>query len=387
MIKILIKIFVKPEYDEDKKRSIYGYICGFSGIFFNVLLFAAKLIAGSLSSSIAITADAFNNLSDAGSSLISLLGFKLSSQKPDPDHPFGHGRYEYLSALAVSVLIIIMGFELLTSSVEKIIRPEAVEFSYIVPAILIFSVVLKLYMLLFNRSVGKRINSASLKAAALDSLSDSVATSVVIISLFITKNTGVNIDGWCGVAVALFILRAGALSAKDTVSPLLGQPPSAELVSQIESIVNSHDGIIGIHDLIVHDYGPGRMMISLHAEVPSDGNILELHDTIDNAEKELRNTLGCTAVLHMDPVCCDDEVLNDYKKNVSELVTQIDGRITIHDFRLVTGPTHINAIFDAVIPYDIKKSEEDIKSEISSLVFAKYPNLFCVIDIDRSYVI
>ena len=297
MVSLLSKIFIKNRDDvtDPAVRKAYGSLCSALGIVLNVLLFAGKYIAGAVSGSIAITADAFNNLSDAGSSAISLVGFHLSSKKPDLDHPFGHGRLEYISGLCVAALILVMGVELLLSSVQKIITPEPVETGLLPAAILIVSIAVKVYMSAYNRSVGKKISSSAMQATAADSLSDSIATTVVLLSMGVSYFFDVNIDGYAGVLVALFILWAGVGVARDTLSPLLGQAPDPELVQKIEDIVMSREEIIGMHDLVVHDYGPGRLMISLHAEVDGRGDIFELHDAVDTVERTLAHDLGCEA--------------------------------------------------------------------------------------------
>lgn len=304
MITFLAKLWIKDYQKTDlpEVRQAYGVLCGGVGIGFNILLFLGKFLAGLLSNSIAITADAFNNLSDAGSSLITLVGFKMAGQKPDPGHPFGHGRIEYLTGLLVSLLIILMGFELTTSSFDKILHPEDTLCTPVVIGILAASIVVKFYMFLYNRRTGKKIDSAAMTATATDSFSDMLSTTVVLAATLIGHFTGLHIDGFCGLLVGLFILIAGLRSAGETISPLLGQPPQKEFVDKIEQIVLSHDEILGLHDLIVHDYGPGRTMISLHAEVPASGDLLHLHDTIDNIERELKKELHCDAVIHMDPV-------------------------------------------------------------------------------------
>ncbi len=387
MVHLLARFFIKNQEDTSSPevRQAYGMLCGFVGIFFNILLFAGKFFAGALSHSIAITADAFNNLSDAASSVITLVGFKMAGQKPDPDHPFGHGRIEYISGLLVSVMILVMAFELLKSSVLKIITPEELSYSPTIVAILIASILVKCYMALYNRQVGKIINSAAMKATATDSLSDTLATTVVLIATLVSHFTGVIIDGYCGVLVALFICYAGLQAAKDTVSPLLGQAPDPEFVSQINDIVMAHDGIMGIHDLIVHNYGPGRVLISLHAEVPADGDILTMHDLIDHIEHELRDTLHCQTVIHMDPVCVDDEETNALKKLVAGYLGEIDHAITMHDFRIVKGPTHTNIIFDVVVPYKFPMTDNELIQAISDKVKADNPNYFTVIEVDKKF--
>ncbi|MDD5906768.1 MAG: cation diffusion facilitator family transporter [Clostridia bacterium] len=366
-------------------RRKYGVLCGAVGIVINVLLFLGKFFAGTISGSIAITADAFNNLSDAGSSLVTILGFKLAGQKPDPDHPFGHGRMEYLSGLAVAMLILLMGIELLKSSVEKILHPEAIEFSWLSVGILLAAIACKLYMASYNRSVGKKIQSSAMKATATDSLSDSLATTAVLAATLIAHFFHVNIDGWVGLAVACFILYAGYNAARDTVSPLLGQAPDPELVRSIEQAVLAFDPIVSIHDMVVHDYGPGRMMISLHAEVPADGDLVELHDTIDLAEQALKEQFQCDAVIHMDPIVTNDETVLHMRAKMAQLVQIIDPRITIHDFRMVAGPTHTNLIFDAACPFDLHMTDGEVKRQIEQTVDLLDGNYMAVVTVDRIY--
>lgn len=387
MVNLLSKLLIKNYQDtsDTAVRQAYGMLCGFVGILLNLLLFAGKFFAGALSRSIAITADAFNNLSDAASSVITLAGFKMAGQKPDPDHPFGHGRIEYISGLLVSVLILFMAFELLKSSVNKILHPVELSCSPLILAILIVSILVKCYMAYYNKKIGQKINSAAMKATATDSLSDTLATTVVLIATIVSHFTDLAIDGYCGVLVALFICYAGLQAAKDTVSPLLGQAPDPEFVSQIHEIVLSHEEIIGIHDLIVHNYGPGRILISLHAEVPADGNILTLHDIIDHIEHELGDTLHCQAVIHMDPICMDDEETNSLKELVSGYLNQIDHTLTMHDFRIVKGPTHTNIIFDVVTPYHFRLTDNELVQVITDKIRAENPNYFAVIEVDKKF--
>lgn len=397
MISLLSKIFIKnnTDYSSGKVRTAYGVLCGAFGIFLNVALFGIKFLAGTLSNSIAIVADAFNNLSDAGSSVISMLGFKLAGQKPDPQHPFGHGRLEYLSGLLVSIVIILMGFELLEQSIDKIRNPETVDFNIVVVLILVASIIVKLYMAFYNRSISIKIDSAAMMATAKDSLSDSVSTIVVLASQIIGHFSGLAIDGYTGLAVAIFVFWAGISSIKDTVGPLLGTPPEPEFVEKLENIVLSDEhrklGIIGMHDLIVHDYGPGRVMVTLHAEVPADGDIMELHDLVDNIEYDLRNDLDCHATIHMDPVCVGDPETEELKSLVTEAVEALnskvpDCKVTFHDFRLVKGPTHTNLIFDVVLPYKYKLSDEEATEFIGNFVNHRRNNVFCAINVDKAYV-
>lgn len=388
MISVLAGVFIKNKEDvkNPQVRQKYGMLCGIVGIFFNIFLFAGKFLAGTISKSISITADAFNNLSDAGSSLITLIGFRMSGAEPDVDHPFGHGRIEYVSGLIVSGAILIMAFELVKSSVEKIIHPEPVEFSILAVAILVVSICVKLYMAYYNRSISKKIESAAMGATAIDSLSDSCATTVVLLATIVGKITGLQIDGWCGVLVGIFIFYAGISAAKDTLNPLLGQPPEEEFVAQIEELVLRHPEIIGVHDLIVHDYGPGRMMISLHAEVPAEGDILKLHDVVDNIEHELRRELKCEAVIHMDPVVTGDEQVDYLKKEMQKLLSDIDKKISMHDFRVVMGSSHTNLIFDIVIPFGYKMRDEELTQYIQEKTKEKFGNnYFTVIEVDKAY--
>ncbi len=387
MVGLLAKLLIKDTKAQEsaESRQAYGMLCGSVGIFFNVLLAIGKFIAGLLSGSIAIMADAANNLSDAGSSLIVLFGFKLAGQKPDPDHPFGHGRVEYISGLLVSVLIIYMAVELLKSSVDAILHPGEITFEPVILIILIVSIAVKFYMFLYNRKYGKQIHSEAMLATSMDSLSDMGATAVVLISMLVSHYTNLQIDGICGVLVALLIFYAGFTSAKETINPLLGQPPEPEFVKRIEEIVLSEEEIIGIHDLIVHNYGPGRVMISLHAEVPADGDILALHDMIDNVEHRLKSELYCAAVIHMDPVCTKDEHTLELKRVVTQFVKEVDPVLSIHDFRVVKGPTHTNLIFDMVVPFDFRLSDVDVADQVQKKIWKYNPVYFAVIEIDKAY--
>ena len=388
MIGLLAKHFIHDYQNvgAPEVRRAYGVLCGAVGIVINLLLFALKLFAGTLAGSVAITADAFNNLSDAGASIVTLLGFRLAGQKPDPEHPFGHGRLEYISGLIVSLVILLMGFELLRDAVGAILHPEAVECSALTVSILLISICAKCYMYCYNHGVGKKLNAAAMQATAADSLSDCAATTAVLLATLAGHFLHWQIDGWCGLVVSLLILWAGFQAAKDTLSPLLGQPPTEEFVQQIHDIVMANKSICGIHDLVVHDYGPGRVMISLHAEVPAHGDILALHDEIDNVEKELHDRLGCEAVIHMDPIVTNDEAVNAAHEKIAALVRSIDENISIHDFRMVTGPTHTNVIFDAVVPYRCKMSDREAEEKIKQAVHGLDPRYFAVVQIDKSYV-
>lgn len=389
MIGWLTKHLIKNSEDvkNPEVRRMYGTLCSMMGIGLNVCLFLGKYLAGVLSGSIAVMADAFNNLSDAGSSLITLIGFKFAGMKPDKEHPFGHGRIEYLSGLAVAAAIVLMGFELAKSSLEKIFHPTPVEANLLSIGILVVSVAVKLYMSSYNKKIGTKIDSAAMRATAADSLSDATATSVVLLVILVQKFAGVNVDGWCGILVAGFILFAGYNAAKDTLSPLLGQAPEPEFIEEIHRITLAHPEIVGIHDLVVHDYGPGRQMISLHGEVPGNGDIFALHDVIDQVEKELKEQLGCDAVIHMDPIETDNAAITQMRGEVAKLVAEIHEEITIHDFRMVTGPTHTNLIFDAVVPYQLKMTDQEAVAAIQKRISERWSNYFAVVSIDHSYVL
>lgn len=388
MLKVLSGLFIKNSgnVNDPAVRRAYGTLCSVYGIFLNILLFAGKYFAGLLSGSVAIVADAFNNLSDAGSSVITLLGFAIAGKKPDLDHPFGHGRAEYLAGLLLSALIVAMGVELGKSSITKILHPEPVDVGLIPALILLASIAVKFYMSLYNRSIGKKINSAAMQATAADSLSDSIATAVVLLSMGVAWLFKVNVDGWAGLLVAAFIIFAGYNAMRDTLSPLLGQAPDPELVQQIEASAMAHPEILGIHDLIIHDYGPGRGFVSLHAEVNGHGDIYALHDTVDRAEREIRERFGILATIHMDPIDADNELLSQLRQSVGEKLLEINPGLRIHDFRMVPGPTHTNLIFDALVPADEKRSDLELKRHIEELIHRDWPVYYAVVDIDRSYV-
>ena len=387
MIELLARWFI-PHRDntaDGAVRRAYGTLCGAVGIGLNVLLFIGKFFAGQLSGSIAVTADAFNNLSDAGSSAVTLLGFRLAGKKPDPDHPFGHGRIEYISGLIVAGLILLMGVELAKSSFDKILHPEEVTFSALALVILAVSVAVKLYMWHYNRRIGGKIRSAAMEATASDSLSDAAATSAVLLAMLIGRWTGLAVDGYVGMVVALFILFSAYKAAKETLSPLLGQAPDPELVQHIRDIVEEHDTVVGIHDLVVHDYGPGRQRVSLHAEVPASGDILQLHDVIDNIERELHEKLHVQAVIHMDPIVTDDETVDALRRQVAELVRQVEPRMTVHDLRVIRGTTHTNLVFDAVLPLDAAITPAEAGRRIREKVAELDGDYYAVVTVEHSF--
>lgn len=388
MITFMASLFIKDSknYKEPSVRQAYGVLSGAVGIGLNILLFFGKWLAGTISGSIAITADAFNNLSDAGSSIITLIGFRLSGQEPDPEHPFGHGRMEYISGLLVSVAILVMGFELIGSSIGKLRSPEPIESSALVFGILIASILVKLYMFFYNHSLSKKIESAAMKATSVDSLSDTVATTLVLIATLISKYTGLLLDGWFGILVGLFILYTGGSTLKETIDLLLGQPPKQEFIDEVKEIVLGHSMVHGVHDLIVHDYGPGRVMISLHAEVDVNGDIQDIHEQIDHIEHELQEKLHCSATIHMDPIVTDDKEVLAMKAKVEEMVHFLDESFSMHDFRMVKGSTRTNLIFDVEVPRKTSYTDNEIvnwlKERIHELPGSKY---FAVIQIEHEY--
>ena len=387
MIELLAKWFIphRDSMEDGALRRAYGTLCGAVGIGLNILLFMGKFFAGQLSGSIAVTADAFNNLSDAGSSAVTLLGFRLAGKKPDTDHPFGHGRIEYISGLIVAGLILLMGVELAKSSFDKILHPEEVTFSVLAVVILAVSVAVKLYMWFYNRRIGGKLRSAAMEATAMDSLSDAAATFAVLLATLIGKWTGLAVDGYVGLLVALFILFSAYKAAKETLSPLLGQAPDPELVQRIRDIVAEHDTVVGIHDLVVHDYGPGRQMVSLHAEVPASGDILELHDVIDNIERELHEKLHVQAVIHMDPIVTDDTEVDALRRQVAELARQVEPRMTVHDLRVVRGTTHTNLVFDAVLPLDAAITPAEAARRIREKVSELDGDYYAVVTVEHSF--
>ena len=388
MIKILARLFVKnyKNYSDSKVRFSYGVLCAVTGIVFNVILFALKFFAGIISKSVAVTADAFNNLSDSASSVIELLGFKLASKEPDKNHPFGHGRFEYISGLFISFLILLMGFELIKSSVKAIFRPEELTSGLFPLAVMFFSILIKCYMYFYNHSLAKKISSVSLEAVAKDSLSDCISTFVVLLSTVAARYVDFPLDGIAGTIVAAFILKTGFDSARDTIAPLLGTAPTKEFVMQVQTEVLKHKPICGMHDLIVHDYGPGRLLLSLHAEVPGDRDIFELHEIIDETEVALSRKFKCVAVIHMDPIDVKNERLNEIKLFMMNSLPKIDSDLKFHDVRLVPGKRHTNLIFDIVKPFNCPLTDKMLKTRINRLIKGSYSDINCVITIDSPFV-
>ncbi len=387
MTGLLIKLFVPgaERTAEPAVRRQYGRLGGAVGIAANLMLFALKLVVGLLTASIAVVADAFNNLTDAGSSLVTLAGFHLAGQEADEEHPFGHGRMEYLSGLIVSLVILLVGFELGKSSVSRILSPGDVTLSATSALLLGGAVAVKLWMSGFYRTLAKRIDSSTLRAAAKDSLSDCAATALVLVSALLGSRFGVRVDGWAGLVVAALILKAGWDSVRETLDPLLGRPMDPELAEDIDRLVLDHPYILGIHDLIYHDYGPGRAMMSFHAEVPADGDLLAIHDVIDHIERELKQRNGIETVIHMDPVV-QDEQTEQLRGQVEQLAKEIDPRLSIHDFRTTAGPIHTNLIFDVVVPYGFALTDAQVRQELTERVRGLSQRYYAVIQVDRPYV-
>ena len=381
MVSVLIRIFTRNKSSDAEKRAITGKVCGVFGILANAFLFAIKFFAGIITGSISVTADAFNNLSDAGSSVITLIGFRLAEKEPDHHHPFGHGRMEYVSGLIVSGLILLMGFELLKTAVTGLIEPHLPEFGALTVTVLAVSVAVKLYVCLYNRKYGKAIGSGAMLATATDSLGDVFASLAVLIGAVAAHLTGfVYLDAIFGIAVSAFIFIAGIRSAAETVSPLLGQPPTAEFVEKVESIAYSEPLVIGIHDMIVHDYGPGRKMVSLHCEVSSDVNVITLHEAIDGVEGRIMNELDCMATIHMDPVDLKDEVLASLRSVLPQAVSQICDGATYHDLRVVRAAAHINVIFDVLLPAGAMVDEKKALSELKAEIRKTLPHSECIVN-------
>ncbi len=384
MTKLLLRLFVKNyrNTDDPKVRGAYGRLAGLVGLVCNLLLFAGKLVAGTLAGSVSVTADAVNNLSDASSSLVTLFGFKLAERPADEEHPYGHARMEYLSGLLVAVLILVIGVELAKSSVEKILHPEAVEFSVLTLCVLIVSILVKLWMCLFCKKLGKAIDSTALEATAADSRNDVITTSAVLLGLLAGHFFRWRIDGWVGALVAVFILLSGWSIAKETISPLLGKQADRELVRRISDLVLGHPKILGIHDLMVHDYGPGQCFATVHVEMDMHENPLVCHDILDDIERDALRELHVHLVIHYDPVVTDDVELNHMRALVEKKLKQLDPRLSMHDFRMVRGPQHTNLIFDLAVPFDLSGKTAELKRRIDECVQFEDHKYYTVITFD-----
>ena len=384
----LFKKFIQ-DYENVKDSDVrdnYGKLAGAVGIVSNSLLCIMKILIGWISGSIAIIADGINNLADASSSIITLVGFKLAALPEDEEHPYGHARIEYLAGMAVSVMIILVGVELGKSSIDKILEPSPLEFSWVLVAVLILAIVIKVWQARFNISTGKKINSLALMATGADSRNDVISTCVVLLGVLIGHFAEIQIDGYLGLLVAVFIIWSGICLVKETVSPLLGEAPDHELVEQIAQIAKSHEGILDIHDLADHNYGPGKIFASIHLEVDASVDVMESHDLVDNVEHEIANKLNINITAHMDPVDLSTPYRAEIMEIIKNAIKPIDGVVSMHDLRLVTGPTHTNVIFDIVIAPGCKSSEDEIKKVIDDAIHKKYPNFFTAIDFDKSYI-
>ena len=387
MTELLVRLFVKnrEQIQNEKVRTSYGKMAGWVGIFCNVMLFAGKMIIGLISGSVAISADAVNNLSDASSNIISLLGFKMGSKPADQGHPYGHARYEYLSGLFVSVLILVIGVELLRTSIQKVRNPEPVEFNLIMGIILATSILVKLWMAVFNRSIGRRISSETLIATAADSRNDVITTLAVLCASLISKYSNWNLDGWMGILVALFILYSGVGLVKDTLDPLLGKAPDPALVERIQKKIMSYEGVLGTHDLMIHDYGPGRLFASVHVEMAAEEDPLKSHDIIDTIERDFLEQDNLNMIIHYDPIVTKDEQVGNLRKWLSSHVQKIDERLTIHDLRIIPGQMQTKMIFDCVVPQEFYMSDEELIQQIQAMVSDEYPGYHCMITIDKDF--
>ena len=387
MTEFLLKHFVKgyPDTSSPAVRTRCGNLAGTVGIVCNVLLCAGKFLAGFLSGSLAISADAVNNLSDASSSVIALLGFRIAAKPADDEHPYGHGRTEYLAGLAVSVMILLIGLELVKTSVGKIMAPEPIQAGLVPLAVLVVSILVKLWMAAFNRQVGKQIGSSVLEATAADSRNDVIATSAVLVATLAQMIFGWQLDGWIGLAVAAFILYSGWGLVKEAIAPLLGQAPDPEIVRHILEVTRSYPGVLGIHDLIVHDYGPGRQFASLHVEMAASQDVLASHDVIDQIERRFLEQEGLHVIIHYDPIVTENNEVGEAREYLAKQVKRLDPRLTIHDLRMVPGETHTNLIFDLVVPHGFEMPECRLKSEVQAMAQSKNPKWQCVITLENSY--
>lgn len=388
MTKLLIKLFVKDSRNvsDPAVRQRYAMLAGITGIVLNLLLFAGKLTTGILAASVAVIADAFNNVSDAGSSVITIIGFRLAGKHEDKEHPLGHGRLEYVSAFIVDMLIILVGAELLKSSVEKIISPSLPAVSTATIVLLVVAVLVKLWLFFFYRKIGNLIDSAAVKSTSIDSISDTVATSLVLISTLVARFANVGIDGWAGILVAGFILFTGIKAAKETIDLLLGTPPEPAFIEELKDFVKNYPEVVGVHDLMVHDYGPGRKIISFHAEVPSDSDINYAHDVIDCIERDMHEKFGCIVTIHLDPIVTGNKEVDEMRRLAEETAKEVDSSFTIHDFRMTSGGKHINLIFDLSIPTDCKIPDGEAAQKVAEKISEKNPDCHAVIHPEHPFV-
>ena len=388
MTNLLIRLFIGKNQDVNapKVRGKYANLAGITGILLNVLLFIGKLTLGILAGSVAIIADAFNNISDAGSSVVTLIGFRLANKPVDKEHPLGHGRLEYVTGFIVDMLIILVGFELLTSSIEKIINPALPNVGNVTLCILVGAILVKIWLFFFYRKIGKIIRSSAIKAAAFDSLCDCIATTLVLVSAIVARIWGLPIDGWTGILVAAFILFTGCKAAKETIDLLLGSPPDPDFVKEIYAFSKDYNYVVGIHDVIVHDYGPGRQIVSFHAEVPSDADINIAHEEVDKMERDMHEKFGCIVTIHLDPIVLNDPLVNEMHEIAVKAAKAVNETFTIHDFRMTIGENSVNVIFDLVLPVDCKICKEEAENLVAEKIREEKPNTFCVIRAEHPYV-
>lgn len=388
MTNFLIRLFVGKNQDPSnlKVRGKYASLAGFTGILLNVLLFAGKLTLGILAGSVAIIADAFNNISDAGSSIIALIGFRLANKPVDKEHPLGHGRLEYVTGFIVDMLIILVGFELLTSSIDKIMNPTLPNVGNVTLYILGAAILVKLWLFFFYNKIGKTISSSSIKASGFDSLCDCIATALVLVSAIVARTWEIGIDGYAGVLVAAFILFTGIKAAKETIDLLLGSPPSKEFIEEIYEFVKAYPSVIGIHDVMVHDYGPGRQIVSFHAEVPADSDINIAHEEVDTLERDMHAKFGCIVTVHLDPIVMNDPLVNEMHDIAVNAVKAVNPSFTLHDFRMTIGETNVNLIFDLVVPADCEMCTEDAEKAVKEEIKKQRENCFCVIRVEHPFV-
>lgn len=387
MINFLVKRFVKNynDIENEKVRSSYGTLSSLVGIVCNVLLFTVKLTLGFLTNSIAITSDAFNNLSDSASCIVTLFGYKLAAKPADRDHPFGHGRIEYIVSFIISVIILLVGFELFKTSVDKLLNPEPIIYSTVVLISLILSIFVKLWMSLFNRTLGKKINNSAMIATSKDSLNDVIATSATMIALVGSLFTTLPLDGAMGIIVSIFVFISGIGIIRSTIDELIGQPVEKELVDKIKAIILANPKILGIHDLIIHNYGPGNMIGSVHVEVDCTQDFLVIHDLVDEIERRIEKELHIIMTIHMDPIQIDDVVVNSHKELLKEIIASIDPKLSMHDFRVVIGPTHTNLIFDLQVPFEFYLTADEIKNRIDMELTKREDNIYTVITFEHGY--
>ena len=388
MTNFLIKIFIGKNQDvnDSAVRGKYASLAGFTGIFLNILLFIGKLVLGILAASVAMIADAFNNISDAGSAIVTLIGFRLASKHVDKEHPLGHGRLEYVSAFIVDMIIILVGFELFKGSVDKIVNPVMPVIGNATLIVLGVAILVKIWLFFFYRKIGNKIRSTAIKAAAFDSLADCIATGLVLICAVIARVWNIAIDGWAGVLVAGFIFYTGVKAAKETIDLLLGSPPDKEFIDGIYEFVKAYPSIVGIHDVMVHDYGPGRQIVSFHAEVPSDFDINLAHEEVERLERDMHKKFGCIVTVHLDPIVVGDETVNELRTLAEACAKEVNETFSIHDFRMTKGEKDINLIFDLVLPVDCAICEANAEKEVAELIRKKNPDCNCVIKAEHPFV-